>query len=518
MKHVSWLVAFACALEASLSTGFSAGAVAGGAVAAGAPVFVSGPCPQMPRPIAELKSARCGRITVPESRRRPSGRTIRLSVAIIPAKATKPKSDPIVWLAGGPGDDAITEVPMALAGKLNENRDVIFMSQRGTYSAQPKLTCEALDRWGLETLNTPWDSSAAGNAYSAATLKCRRELTAQTSDLGAYNTLESADDLEDLRVALHIAKWNLYGISYGTDLALNYMRQHPGGIRAVGIDGVLPPPLAGGVATWTSAGEGISAVFKACRAQSRCRQRYGDIGATFNRLVRQYEASPKSVKVRVPGHSGTVNVMISGGMLVQWAVSPGTHFAAKVPAAVDALAHGDPAPIASTWAAPKLDTAGIGVFSHGVFNGVACGEWVPYETQKSVIESGRRAFPEFPASIWKDAPNLSFMRENCRLWSVAKVSSVVRDVTRSNIPTLVVSAQYDAQTAASFGPYVARTLRNSTVVTIPSLAHVAFGSPSESANACAYAIARSFFDRLNRADTSCIRRVPATDFEITPRR
>ena len=200
----------------------------------------------MPRPIAELKGARCGRISVPESRQRPGGRTIRLSVAIIPAKAAKPKSDPIVWLAGGPGDDAITEVPMALAGKLNENRDVIFLSQRGTYSAQPRLTCESLDRWALETLNVPWDAAAAGNAYSAATLKCRRELAAKTDDLGAFNTLESADDLEDLRVALHIAKWNLYGISYGTDLALTYMRRHPGGIRAVGIDGVLPPSLAGG--------------------------------------------------------------------------------------------------------------------------------------------------------------------------------------------------------------------------------------------------------------------------------
>ena len=331
---LSWLVAFTCAFEA-----LSVAALAGATVAAGAPAFVPGPCPRMPRPIAELKSARCGRLTVPESRQRLGGKMIRLSVAIIPAKATKPKSDPIVWLAGGPGDDAITEVPMALAGKLNETRDVIFMSQRGTYSAQPKLTCGALDRWGRDTLNMKWDAAAAGNAYSAATLKCRRELTAKTGDLGAYNTLESADDLEDLRIALHIAKWNLYGISYGTDLALNYMRQHPEGIRAVGIAGVLPPSLAGGGSTWTSAGVGVLAVFKACRAQSRCRQRYGDIGATFNRLVRQYEASPKSVKVRVPGPPGTVHVMISGGMLVQWTVSPGTHFAAKVPAAIDALAH-----------------------------------------------------------------------------------------------------------------------------------------------------------------------------------
>jgi pimeloyl-ACP methyl ester carboxylesterase len=486
--------------------------------AAAAPSFVPGSCASPPHAIAQLKHARCGRLIVPENRQRAGGKTISLSVAIIAASSPKKKSDPIIWLAGGPGDDAITEIPMALAGKLNADRDVIFMSQRGTYSAQPKLTCDPVDRWPAQTLNMPYNSAAAGRAYSAATLKCRRELLTRTRDLGAYNTLESADDLEALRLALHIAKWNVYGISYGTDLALTYMRQHPQGIRSVGIDGVFPPPLAGGVSAWQSAGEGINAVFKACAQQTRCRQRYGDVASTFRRLVLRYEASPKTVKVKVPGHPGTVNVKISGGMLLQWAVSPGTHIAAKLPSAFDALAHGDAMPIASTWAAPKLDPAGIGVLGNGLFYGVSCGEWVPYETKDSVVAAGRRAFPMFPDSILKNDPNLPYMRENCRDWNVPKVSSVVRAITRSSIPTLVISAQYDAQTAASFGPYVARTLTNATVVTIPNVAHVAFGSPSAAANACAYAIVRSFFDRLNRADTSCIKKVPATNFVINPRR
>src|SRR5580692_7115974 len=184
--------------------------------------FAPGPCPSTPEDIPELKTARCGRLTVPENRRHANGRKITLAVAIIPAKSPSGKSDPIVWLAGGPGDDAIIEIPLAMAGKLNANRDVIFMSQRGTYTANPRLTCPTLDRWAAETLNMPYDGPAAQNANAVATLTCRRELTAQTHDLGAYNTLESAGDLEDLRVALHVKKWNIFGISYGTDLALTY--------------------------------------------------------------------------------------------------------------------------------------------------------------------------------------------------------------------------------------------------------------------------------------------------------
>jgi pimeloyl-ACP methyl ester carboxylesterase len=478
------------------------------------PAFIHGPCPAPPQPIAELQHARCGTLIVPENRHRPGSPRIRLSVAIIKATSSQPKSDPIIWLAGGPGDDAITEIPMAMAGKLNADRDVIFLSQRGTYTGQPRLTCAAADRWGGETLNMPYNAPATGAAYVAATRACRREVAARTSDLGAYNTLESAGDLEDLRVALQIPKWNVYGISYGTDLALTYLREHPGGIRSVAIDGVFPPSLAGGGAAWTSAGEGINAVFKACEAQAPCRQRFGDIGATFRRLVIQYEASPKTVEVAVPRHAGKVKVKISGGMLLQWAVSPGTHLAAKLPAAIYALAHGDPAPIASTWAAPRIDQSNIGVLGNGIFYGVSCGEWVPYETQQGVIEAGRRAFPTFPVSVLRNAPNLPFMRENCRAWNVPAVSSVVREATQSSVPALVINSQYDGQTAASFGSYVAKKLSHSTVVTIPNIAHVAFGSPSEAANTCAWAITRSFFNVLNAADTSCVRRVPATTFEL----
>jgi pimeloyl-ACP methyl ester carboxylesterase len=510
MNSKALFLAFACALVAC-SSGTTPTTVTPGASS-----FAPGPCPSTPEDIPELKTARCGRLTVPENRHHANGRKITLAVAIIPAKSPSGKSDPIVWLAGGPGDDAIIEIPLAMAGKLNANRDVIFMSQRGTYTADPKLTCDSVDRWAAETLNMPYDAPATGNAYVVATRQCRRELAARTTDLGAYNTLESADDLEDLRIALHVAKWNIYGISYGTDLALTYMRRHPGDIRAVGIDGIFPPSLAGGASTWVSADEGINAVFKACHAQSPCRQRYGDIAATWQQLVIRYEASPKTFQVDVPGHSGKVNVMISGGMLVQWAVSPGTHIAGKMPAWIDALAHGDAGPIASTWAAPKLNPAGIGVLSNGLFSGVSCGEWVPYETEKDVVDAGQRAFPTFPLSIWRNAPNLPFMRQNCRAWNVPSVSSEVRAVTRSNIPTLVMSAQYDAQTAASYGPYVARTLRNATVLTFPNVAHVAFGSPSKAANACAQAIVRSFFDVLNRVDTGCIRKIPPTKFEITP--
>ena len=133
-----------------------------------------------------------------------------------------------------------------MAGKLNANRDVIFMSQRGTYTADPKLTCDPVDRWAAETLNMPYDAPATGHAYAVATLKCRRELAARTAGLGAYNTLESADDLEDLGLRCTLRSGIFSG--YLTEPIYAHVHAacpapHPFGRH---LTASLPPSLAGG--------------------------------------------------------------------------------------------------------------------------------------------------------------------------------------------------------------------------------------------------------------------------------
>jgi len=152
------------------------GSAAGTAPAAN---FVPAPCPKPPGPIPELKTARCGKLFVPEDRAHPNGKTISLSVAIIPSKAAIPKPDPIVWLAGGPGDDAITEIPWAVAGSLNRNRDVIFMSQRGTYTARPKLTCPVVDRWAAEQTDGGLETATDAHASAGYRRKMARVMVAR---------------------------------------------------------------------------------------------------------------------------------------------------------------------------------------------------------------------------------------------------------------------------------------------------------------------------------------------------
>ncbi|MFI5671233.1 alpha/beta fold hydrolase [Streptomyces sp. NPDC051704] len=469
--------------------------------------YAPGPCPRTPEPVEALKGARCGTLTVPENRAEPTGKTITLGVAIVPAKAAKPKADPIVWLAGGPGDDAVGEAKMAIDGGLNRDRDVIFMSQRGTYSARPNLLCPDIDEFNARAVGLVQDAPSTERLHVEATKACRDRLAARGIDLGAYNDIQSAADYEDLRTALGLKQWNLYGISYGTHLALAYMRLHPEGLRAVGLDGILPPSRSGSAATWSSARQGFDGLFKACAAQPACNKRYPNLSATFDQLVRRLEAKPVTTTVTLPGSDKPVKVVLDGAALVNWMTSA-THVAPQVPIALDELAHGKPQRIAQQWAGGKLSPQAMGRVAHGLVYGVFCSEWTPYETQAQALKGGQDAFPTFPRSVQAQAPQLAFLRPDCDVWNVPAAPSSIRDATSGDIPTLALSGGFDSQTGADNGPYVARTLSRAKVVTVPYEPHVVFATSK-----CAQEIAVSFFDTPSAPKTACLNTLKAPKFE-----
>jgi hypothetical protein len=93
------------------------------------PRFEPAPCPKLPG-AEELAKASCGYLVVPEDRSQPNGRTIRLMVAKYPARSPEKRPDPVVYLAGGPGDIAPLEINGLIAADFIRDRDIYVVSQR----------------------------------------------------------------------------------------------------------------------------------------------------------------------------------------------------------------------------------------------------------------------------------------------------------------------------------------------------------------------------------------------------
>ncbi len=185
-------------------------------------------------------AAEWGELTVPENRRAPGSRFIKLRFVRFPATRGG-KGAPIVYLAGGPGGSGITTAkgprfPIFMA--MREVGDVIALDQRGTGASNDIPPC-ASDI--APSLDEPLETDAVSRELHELAKRCTAFWKEAGIDLAGYTTEESAADLEDLRTALGVEQLKLWGISYGSHLALATIKRYPNSIeRAVlaGIEGL----------------------------------------------------------------------------------------------------------------------------------------------------------------------------------------------------------------------------------------------------------------------------------------
>jgi pimeloyl-ACP methyl ester carboxylesterase len=183
-------------------------------------------------PVKAQAPALCGVLPVQEDRTTAGGRRIGLRVAVVPAVAADHDPDPLIVLAGGPGEAAtqfFAWMP-AVFRELHARRDIVLVDQRGTGDSNRLTLPELPDPTGL--------SARAADARLSAW--SRSALGSIDADPRFYTTMAAVEDLEDVRAALGYARVNLYGTSYGGTVAQYYLRQHRDRVRAVVLDGSTP--------------------------------------------------------------------------------------------------------------------------------------------------------------------------------------------------------------------------------------------------------------------------------------
>ena len=162
----------------------------------------------------------CGWLHVRESRGKQDSRTLKLWVAIARADVVGNSDAPLLYLHGGPGyatvDYFFPYFPKSKTWPaLRKTRDLVFLGQRGTGRSQPGFCPELKRTFESIQVQSPPPHEAL-QRRRAAYAACRPKMLSQGFDFGAYNSSATVEDAEDLRRALDVRQWNLYGISYGT--------------------------------------------------------------------------------------------------------------------------------------------------------------------------------------------------------------------------------------------------------------------------------------------------------------
>lgn len=167
--------------------------------------------------------AELGTFKVLEDRR--NGKKEEIKISFVRFKSTNPNpGNPIVYLSGGPGGSGTATAKgerFELFMKLREVADVIAYDQRGTGMSENLPNCPFTAEFEL---SKPTNKEEYVKKSTANINKCLEFWKKEKVNLKAYNTIENAKDLDDLRKMLNVDKISIWGISYGSHLAFEYVR------------------------------------------------------------------------------------------------------------------------------------------------------------------------------------------------------------------------------------------------------------------------------------------------------
>jgi pimeloyl-ACP methyl ester carboxylesterase len=410
------------------------GFIAAALVVANSPTFVPKPCADE----SLTRRARCGTVTVPEDRSRRSGRRIDLNLVVIPAAKQSAKRHALFDLEGGPGlaDTKNASFYLTDGAAYAETRDIVLVDQRGTGGSNP-LDCPEFDTA---------DRALEPMFPASAVRSCRVRLS-QRADLRRYTTDDAVADLEDVRRALGYSKIDLSALSYGTTLALRYVRNHEDRVRSVVLLSAVPPSAMPPRHHATAAQAALDQLIADCAADGPCSLRFPKLRATLDEALRQLRAS-RSVTSGVAMERLRTKLYSPGG-------------ARTVPSLLSRLAAGDFAVLSSS-----NERAGFNYFD-GVYLTITCSESMPWFSQRRALKAAQRTkFGDY---------RLVRQSVACAHWPRAPVKADFFEPVRARTPILFLSGYRDPVTPAKWAEGAARSLPNARLVVIPWAGHIVDG-------------------------------------------
>ncbi len=442
----------------------------------------------------QVTAAECGVLAVPENPAAPGGRQIGLRVVRVPAVNRRKRPDAVFVLAGGPGQAASSfyaSVAQAF-GRIRRDRDLILVDQRGTGGSNP-LTCPG-DEDALY--------QAAASEVAALTQRCLAEVRTK-ADPAFYTTSLAVADLERVRTALGYAQIDLYGVSYGTRVAQQYLRRYPARVRALIHDGVVPPTLALGPDVALDAERAVEAILTRCSQTPACAARFPKIHEDYGRVRAALAAQAVPVNLPDPASGAPVHVDFDRDALGSVLRLSGysADYAALLPLLLAGAAQGDYPPLAAQFLVLRRSFESIAL---GMHNSVVCAEDVPFWKDADI---DRAAI----ARTFIGTAQIEALAQLCQLWPHGPVDADLHAPLASDVPALLLSGGDDPVTPPLYATLAAKGLSRSLNLTLPGLGHGMLTAP------CMDRVLGRFLEAatVQGLDVTCLARVRPMPFFLS---
>ena len=428
--------------------------------------------------------ARCGILQRPENPDDPESPLLEIRVAVVPALNLQPHPDPIVPLAGGPGQGAVQFYSAYAPAfeRVRSDRDILLVDQRGT-GESARMDCEVDE----ELIEGKFSVEATVEYMET----CLEELP---HDPRFFTTSVAVKDLEAAREALGYPSLNLYGVSYGSRVAQHYAKRYPESTRTIVLDGVVPPQLALGPEIATEAQLAIDKIFARCANDEACNERFPDIATDFETLKNKLDKKAAKVSLAHPV-TGRIETMDFGrdelaGAVRLLAYSPST--IAMLPLLVSEAVNGNYQPLAAQFQMTLISMSEA--LALGMHNAVMCSEDVPFYNDDLIDHAAL-------AASYIGPMQLAALKAICSVWPAGPVDEDFKLPLSTEIPTLLLSGSADPITPPRYADMAARNLKRAWLLTGEHQGH------GQIAVGCMPRIIERFVDNkhLETGDADCFR-------------
>lgn len=438
--------------------------------------------------------ARCGRFEVPLDHAARGGRRIALRYAIVPPIERQTAAAPLFVLAGGPGQSATDLYASAAAAfaAIHRSHAIVLLDQRGTGGSQP------------QDCAYPQDFTRGAAALAEITAATRSCLAKLGPDVRFYTTEEAVADLDALRRHLGYARVDLYGASYGTRVAIEYLRLHGAAVHAAILDGVVDPTQPLGPTTPLDGQRALDLIVARCAETRDCATRFADLPRDLTTLRQRFGPDTVEVSLDDPTDGEPLTVPFSRDLLAAALrlMSYDGRSAALLPLFIHEGAKGRLQPLA---AQALLTVRRVeGQIAIGMQNSVVCSEDEPF----------------FPADVDSPAVEASYLggeqldalRRICAIWPRGPVDPLLHAPLRSDVPTLLLAGEDDPVTPPAWARAVAAGLSRHRLLVLAGEGH------GQLATGCVPKLMADFLrlEEPERIDVRCLSTHRPVPFFLAP--
>jgi pimeloyl-ACP methyl ester carboxylesterase len=417
-----------------------------------------------------------------------------------------PAAGAIFQIAGGPGGSSVNQsglIPQYLP-LLSAKFDLVYVDQRGT-GGSGYLDCPG----GYPSTEKEWETCGAAHAGEP---------------LNHLLSLDAARDLEAVRKRLGYGPIHLRAGSYGTRVALEFLRQYPESVASAVLDGTVPPDgdFFGDLAREFDLG--IDWLVADCAEEPECAAVSPSLGADLAARRELLSSEPRPIMI-----GGSPGVEDEEAYLIALEASLyDADWRYRVPRAIHADMGGDhflwdellsdifgvaiattPSAMAISSSPTRLRSAQHGLFGLGT-SYVAPALWMTVVCAEAFPNAGglEALFETVASATWPSNAAVEYAKA-CAAWDVGAIAATMRVPVVSDANVLVLSGGLDLITTPASGEHTAATLANGTHLVVPYAFHGTLREP------CAGGIITDFFDAggdISNVDTSCLEKLTHPDW------